>query len=271
MKKMQILRSYLLITVMSCFIGTALFAQNAGGEAKVVRGKVINKGTQAPIEHVSVTEVDADGRIVKGANTDIEGNFALKLANPAHKLSFSYIGFKTITYEIKNKTTFNVSMEPGTTDLDEVVIVANRKTDNGNLNISNKDMTVAVARINAKELEEMSSASIDQALQGRLAGVDITSTSGDPGAGMSIRIRGTSSINANTNPLIVVDGMPYETSIPSDFNFGTADDQGYAQLLNIAPSDIKEITVLKDAAATAMWGSRAANGVLLITTKRCDW
>jgi len=114
----------------------------------------------------------------------------------------------------------------------------------------------------------MASASIDQALQGRMAGVDITASSGDPGAGMSIRIRGTSSINAATNPLIVVDGMPYETSIPSDFNFGTADDQGYAQLLNIAPSDIKEIVVLKDAAATAMWGSRAANGVLLITTKR---
>jgi TonB-linked SusC/RagA family outer membrane protein len=85
---------------------------------------------------------------------------------------------------------------------------------------------------------------------------------------MSIRIRGTSSINAATNPLIVVDGVPYETSIPADFNFGTADDQGYAQLLNIAPSDIKEIVVLKDAAGTAMWGSRAANGVLLITTKR---
>ena len=114
----------------------------------------------------------------------------------------------------------------------------------------------------------MQAASIDQALQGRLPGVDITAASGDPGAGMQIRIRGTSSINASTDPLIVVDGMPYETSIPSDFNFGTSDEVGYAALLNIAPSDISDISILKDAAATAVWGSRAANGVVVITTKR---
>jgi TonB-dependent SusC/RagA subfamily outer membrane receptor len=85
---------------------------------------------------------------------------------------------------------------------------------------------------------------------------------------MQIRIRGTSSINSSVDPMIVVDGMPYETSIPSDFNFGTADEMGYASLLNLAPSDIKNIAVLKDAAATAMWGSRAANGVVVINTKR---
>ena len=117
-------------------------------------------------------------------------------------------------------------------------------------------------------MEEMQSASIDQALQGRLPGVDITAASGDPGTGMQIRIRGTSSINGATNPLIVVDGLPFETTIPSDFNFGTSDEVGYAQLLNIAPSDIRDISILKDAAATAVWGSRAANGVVVIVTKR---
>ncbi len=85
---------------------------------------------------------------------------------------------------------------------------------------------------------------------------------------MQIRIRGTSSINSSADPLIVVDGMPYETSVPSDFNFGTADELGYASLLNIAPTDIRDITILKDAAATAVWGSRAANGVVVINTKR---
>src|SRR6185295_9719759 len=120
----------------------------------------------------------------------------------------------------------------------------------------------------AKEMEEMQAASIDQALQGRLPGVDIAATSGDPGAGLQIRIRGTSSINSSVDPLIVVDGMPYETAIPSDFNFGAADEVGYAQLLDIAPSDIRDITILKDAAATAVWGSRAANGVIVINTKR---
>ena len=85
---------------------------------------------------------------------------------------------------------------------------------------------------------------------------------------MNIRIRGVSSINTTGIPLIVLDGMPLETEIPSDFNFGTADEQGYAQLLNISPADIKDISVLKDAAATGIWGARGSNGVLIITTKR---
>src|SRR5690606_29504596 len=117
-------------------------------------------------------------------------------------------------------------------------------------------------------LQEMQSSSIDEALQGRLPGVDIAANSGDPGSGMSIRIRGTASLSGSAEPLIVLDGMPYETEVPSDFNFGAADEDGYAQLLNLAPADIETISVLKDAAATAMWGARGSNGVLLITTKR---
>ena len=150
----------------------------------------------------------------------------------------------------------------------DVVVVSQRKADNGMLQISEREVTTAQVHINAKEMEEMQAASIDQALQGRLSGVDITANSGDPGAGMQIRIRGTSSINGSNDPLIVVDGMPYETSVPSDFNFGAADELGYASLLNIAPTDIKDITILKDAASTAVWGSRAASGVVVITTKR---
>jgi TonB-dependent SusC/RagA subfamily outer membrane receptor len=123
-------------------------------------------------------------------------------------------------------------------------------------------------KVDASDLAEIQATSIDQALQGRMAGVDIVANSGDPGAGMSIRIRGTSSINQSSDPLIVVDGMPYDVEVSSDFNFATATEQGYAQLLNIAPSDIKDITVLKDAAATAIWGSRASNGVLVINTRR---
>lgn len=264
LKRYQYLSVSLLFLFLLC--GMTTRAQDAAGT--IIRGRVIDKKDKQPIQHVSVAETDRDDRIVRGVTSDIDGNFALKISNPKNKITFSYIGYKTITEDIKGRTTLNITLERGGNDLGEVVVVSGRKTDNGNLAISDRDLTVAAAKINAKDLEEMNAASIDQALQGRLSGVDITASSGDPGAGMSIRIRGTSSINAGTNPLIVVDGMPYETSIPSDFNFGTADDQGYAQLLNIAPSDIKEITVLKDAAATAMWGSRAANGVLLITTKR---
>lgn len=270
-KGMKNIQQYLLLVLLPlallCSITTS--AQDAAEVPKlIIRGKVTDKKDNAAIAHVSITEVDADGRVVRGVNSDIDGNYALKITNPKDKISFSYIGYKTVLEEIKGRTTINIKLESSNSDLNEVVVVSGPKTNNGNLNISDRDITTASAKVNAKDLEELGSVSIDQALQGRMSGVDITASSGDPGAPLSIKIRGTSSINAGTNPLIVVDGLPYETTIPSDFNFGTADDQGYAQLLNIAPSDIKEIVVLKDAAATAMWGARGASGVLLITTKR---
>jgi TonB-linked SusC/RagA family outer membrane protein len=263
MKKIYRYLSYFIL-FLATFHSSNVYAQ----DALIIRGKVVDKADQKPIEHVSVAEIDADNRIVRGISTDIDGNFALKVSNRRNRITISYIGYKTVTQNIGEKTSLNIALEQEGRQMQEVVVVSQSRTNNGNLSILDKNSTIATAKINAKELEEMGSASIDQALQGRLAGVDIAASSGDPGSGMSIRIRGTSSINAGTNPLIVVDGMPYETSIPSDFNFGTADEQGYAALLNIAPSDIRDISVLKDAAATAMWGSRAANGVLVITTKR---
>jgi TonB-linked SusC/RagA family outer membrane protein len=252
------------ILLLSLFCAVHVYAQNT----EIIRGRIIDKKDQKPVSGATIAEIDADNRVIKGTQTDIDGNFALKITDPKNRITISYIGYKTVTQSISGKANFNISLDQEGRQMENVVVISVPKTNNGNLTINQKDITHSIAKIDAKDLEEMGSASIDQALQGRLAGVDIVAPSGDPGAGMSIRIRGTSSINAGSNPLIVVDGMPYETSIPSDFNFGTADEQGYASLLNIAPSDIKEIAVLKDAAATAMWGSRAANGVLLITTKR---
>lgn len=246
----------------------ALLAISLTASAQVViKGKITDKKGN-PLQGVSVSVMDPDNRIVSGTTTDIEGNFVLKNVNTKNRISLSIIGYKTITQAIGSKTEFNLTLEDTQQDLGEVVIMARPTSTNGMVNITDKDLTTAVAKISARDLEEMQSASIDQALQGRLAGVDITATSGDPGAAMNIRIRGVSSVNSTGIPLIVLDGMPLETEIPSDFNFGTADEQGYAQLLNISPADIKDITVLKDAAATAVWGSRAANGVLVITTKR---
>ncbi|MCU7550657.1 SusC/RagA family TonB-linked outer membrane protein [Chitinophagaceae bacterium LB-8] len=251
-----------------CVLQSAGQGAAPGADKSIVKGKIVDKQTSLPISDVSVTELDADNRIVKGTKTDIEGNYVLKISNPKHRISISYIGYKSITQAYGGRTTINFQMEDANTSMNEVVVVASRNVDNGMMSVKERNNTLAVSRVNAKDLEEMQSASIDQALQGRMAGVDITATSGDPGAAMNIRIRGVSSISSTGNPLIVVDGMPYETEIPSDFNFGAADEQGYAQLLNISPADIREITVLKDAAATSAWGSRAANGVLLISTKR---
>jgi TonB-linked SusC/RagA family outer membrane protein len=254
--------------VLCCFcllvLSAKIVAQN---KTVVVQGRILDSDKK-PVSGVTVAELDDDGRTIKAAKTDIDGNFSLAVTNINHKLSFSHISFKTQDLSIGTRTTFDLTLQPVERNLENVVVVASRKTDNGMVSINERNSTIAQSHISAKELEEMQSASIDQALQGRLPGVDITANSGDPGAGMQIRIRGTSSINSSTNPLIVVDGMPFETTIPSDFNFGAADEIGYAQLLNIAPSDIRDITILKDAAATAVWGSRAANGVIVITTKR---
>ncbi|WP_114790961.1 SusC/RagA family TonB-linked outer membrane protein [Niabella yanshanensis] len=250
--------------LMACCVQVA--AQD--GAVTVVRGKVTDKRTKLPLEGASVSEQDKEGRIVTSASTDVEGNFVLRVSNRNDSISVTYIGYKSFLEAIRGRTIINAQLESDATSQEEVVVISQRRTSNGLNDINERDLTTAVGRINASQMEEMAAASIDQALQGRLAGVDITATSGDPGAAMNIRIRGISSLSANGNPLIVVDGMPYETEIPSDFNFGAADEQGYATLLNISPADINDITVLKDAAATSVWGSRAANGVLVITTKR---
>lgn len=249
------------ITAFFLMLTITVFAQD------VLRGRVTDKEGK-PLQGVSVSEMDADSRIVRGTQTDIEGYFVLKNVNTKNRISVSYIGYKSVTQRINGRSSISFSLEDSQADLGEVVIIARPSSSNGMINIPEKNLTTAVSRINAKELEEMQAPSIDQALQGRLSGVDITASSGDPGAAMNIRIRGVSSINSTGIPMIVLDGMPYETEIPSDFNFGTADEQGYAQLLNISPADIKDISVLKDAAATAIWGAKAANGVLVITTKR---
>lgn len=239
-----------------------------GNNPLIVRGQVIDAGDKLSIPGATIAEQDAENRTVSGAISDIDGNFAIKVKNPNNKLFISTIGYKSQRIEIKGRQSIKVLLVSTTESLNEVVVTSGKKADNGLLKIDDRNRTTSSVSINAADLAYTQSASIDEALQGRLAGVDITSDSGDPGAGMQIRIRGTSSISGSSDPLIVVDGMPYETTIPPDFNFGTADEQSYSALLNIAPTDIETITVLKDAAATAMWGSRAASGVLLITTKR---
>ncbi len=262
-----ILKNIFTILIVLLLGSIQLMAQDEGS-ATLLRGKVTDKTTKQPLEGASVSEQDKEGRIIKSTSTDVEGNFVLRITNPQDSISVTYIGYKTFMAPIRGRTTLNIQLEDDAKSGDEVIVISQRRSNNGLNDINERDLTTSVGKINAEAMEEMAATSIDQALQGRLSGVDITATSGDPGAAMNIRIRGVSSLSSNGNPLIVVDGMPYETEIPSDFNFGAADEQGYASLLNISPADIKDISVLKDAAATAVWGSRAANGVLVINTKR---
>jgi TonB-linked SusC/RagA family outer membrane protein len=270
--KTLLLKSFCLLLVGACIGITPVKAQGQGQvqQTTTIRGRVIDKKDKQAIIGASVVELDNNNRTVTGVSTDIDGNFAIKVSKTTNQISVSFIGYKTfLTKAIDERKVINVSMEATANQMTEIAITGTRTVSNGTgLNIDVRNSTMASATINAKDLEELAVTSIDQALAGRLPGVDFGSTSGDPGAGMSIRIRGTASISGSAEPLIVLDGLPYETTIPPDFNFGTADDVGYAQLLNISPSDIKDITVLKDAASTAVWGSKAANGVLLINTKR---
>ena len=234
-----------------------------------VRGRIIDKKDKSPIPGASVMLIDKDKRVIKGVSSDLDGNYVLPVPDKTLRIIVSFIGYNTTAPLNIDKSVINFQLEESANTMDEVVVLTNRKTGNGSgMQIDKRDQTSATVVIDAKELEDMQAASIDQALQGRMAGVDITASSGDPGAPMQIRIRGTSSINGAVDPLIVVDGMPFDITVPSDFDFATSDENGYGQLLNIAPSDIKTIAVLKDAAATSVWGSRAANGVLVIETKR---
>ncbi|WP_231425167.1 SusC/RagA family TonB-linked outer membrane protein [Pedobacter sp. Leaf250] len=258
--------TYSIFILLCCLL---LSSVTSAQQINYVKGKVIDKKDRQPIIGASVTIVDKDRRVIKGVSTDIDGNYSLPVNDKTYRIMVSYIGYKSTAPLAIDKAVINFQIESADNQMDEVQIVSKAKSDNGSgMSIDKRDQTSAVGTINAKELEDMQAASIDQALQGRLAGLDIAASSGDPGAPMQIRIRGTSSINGAVDPLIVVDGMPYDITIPSDFNFATSDENNYGQLLNIAPSDIKDISVLKDAAATAIWGSRAANGVLVINTKR---
>lgn len=245
-----------------------LFAQGFAQQRVWIRGKVTSPNEQGGLPGVTVVELDKNNRITIGTVTNMDGEYALEVLNPNDKLQFSFVGFKDQVVEIKGRTTINVVLLEDVHEIAGVEVVAQKRTNTGIMTIADRDMAIPIAKISAEDIEDVQASSIDEALQGRLAGVDIATNSGDPGAGMSIRIRGVSTLSANAQPLIVVDNMPYETNISPDFDFGTANEEGYSQMLNIAVDDIKEITVLKDAAATAMWGTKAANGVLLITTKR---
>ncbi len=239
-----------------------------GQASTVIKGKVTDRTTGEPLIGVTVIEVNEVNRTLNGTVTDLNGNFALKLTTTDTKLKISYIGYKTEEYSISGKTFLEVKLEEETKLLDEVVITYEGKKVGGFIPVSERDLTGSVEKIEMKELEEIKVSSLGEMLQGRASNVDITMASGDPGAGMSIRIRGTASISGSNQPLIVVDGVPFEIELDNDFDFSAITQEQFSGLLNIAPEDILSIQVLKDAAATAVWGSRGANGVLLIESKR---
>lgn len=237
------------------------FAQTAGS---VVSGTVSDQ--LGPLMMANVIEVDASNRIVSSCQTDMNGNFSFKIKDPKNKLKFSYVGCKTKVMAI-NGTTYNITLEDQTT-LNEVTVLSKRRSQGSGLAIPEDELSTANQTINAKEFEGLAFTTIDEALQGRIAGLDIVANSGNLGSGTSMRLRGVSSINSSSEPLIVVDGNVWESDRNNGIDISTANDEQFAELLNVNPEDIESITVLKDAAATAIWGSQGANGVIEIKTKR---
>lgn len=241
-------------------------AGQSNSKKQVITGHVYSE--EGGLIGVSVLETDKSNRVVSAATTDFDGNFSLEIKNKGNILKFSYVGYKPTTREIGDRVKFDVKMTDNTTNITEFVVVGRKMQSDGTLPIPQREITGAMQRINTKEFEGLSVSSIDDALQGRIAGLDIVGNSGNLGSGSTLRIRGTSSITSSAEPLIVVNDVPFENNISSSFDYANANQEQFANLLNISPNDIEEILVLKDGASAAIWGSRGANGVISIRTKK---
>ncbi len=237
----------------------------------VLTGRVtehLDNGDEDPIIGANVVLVNNQNRYIKGAVTDIDGNYMLQVPADAKniKVRATYIGMKSKTVNYNGQTQIDFSLESEAV-LQEVVVTGARGGRDG-MGISRMEQTSSVQKVDLSAIVETSPVtSVEEALQGQIAGLDIN-LGGDPGARSSIRIRGTSSLSASNEPLIVIDGVPQDVDINDDFNFSTANEEDFGALLNISPANIESIEVLKDASATAIYGTKGANGVLLINTKR---
>jgi TonB-linked SusC/RagA family outer membrane protein len=241
-----------------------LFAQRAGD---IISGVVLD--SEGPLMMVNVTERDASNRIVASAVTDIEGQFSFRLVSPNNRIEVSYVGCETVNIPI-TKTYFEIVLNE-ITEISEVEVIAERIV-TSHLPIPEREMSQAIQTLNMEELEGLGMTSIDEAIQGRFAGLDLVFDSGNLGARSTINLRGVSTMTGDANPLIVVDGNIFEIDANLRNNFDYQNDanneEKVSELLNINPQDIESISILKDAAATAQWGARGSNGVMEIKTKR---
>ena len=205
-------------------------------QAQTVKGTVTDSSGE-PIIGATVLEKGTKNAAV----TDFDGNYSIKMSG-SNPLVFSYIGMKTKEVDVKGQTTVNVVLEDEDNTLNDVVVI-------GYGSVRKKDLTGSVATVAGQDLVKVPVTNVSEALTGKMAGVNITTTDGSPDAEVLIRVRGGGSITGDNAPLIVIDGF-----------------QG-GKLSDLSPNDIEDITVLKDASSTAIYGSEGANGVILITTK----
>ncbi len=235
------------------FLFGNLYAQNVQ-----VEGTVTDAGKE-PLPGVTIRIKSTN----RGTATDAKGKFSISVT-PGVTLEVSYIGYTTQLFKITNQKTLNVVMEPTNSSLQETVVI-------GYQTVTRKKATAAISSISGKELQNLPSSGFDQLLQGRLSGVNVQNFTGEPGARSTVMVRGNSLVNRGYDqynvvnaPLYVVDGVPQ----PTESYVSPATGTGTNYLAGINPIDIETVDVLKDASAAAIYGSRAANGVILITTKK---
>ena len=236
-----------ILTLLLAFIVQITFAQE-----KTISGTVTDdKGLPLPGVNVVVKNTS------NGTQTDFDGNYSIT-ANRGAVLSFSYVGFAPKEIALGDQSTVDVQLAPAADELDEVVVVAYGSQ-------TKKKLVTSVSTIRAEDLEDIQADSPQDFLQGQASGVQVISSSGVLGSAPVIKIRGVASITSGGRPLFVIDGVPLGDDFLTAAQGGV---QGLNPLASINPNDIENISVLKSASATAVYGSRGANGVVLITTKR---
>ena len=233
----------------------SIFTMTLSAQSLEVSGKVIEKETNIPLAGSTIIIKDTS----TGVSSDFDGNFKIT-AKKGQVLIVSYVGFKTIEIEVQQSEVI-ASMEPSLDALDEVTISV------GYFDVSKKDLSGSITQLKTEQLEQNRAATLESLLQGQVAGVVVTE-SAEPGGGIGISIRGTNSMLGGTQPLYVLDGIPINPVADAEGNGNSGGAQSSLSFIN--PNDIEKMEILKDAAATAVYGARGANGVVLITTKSAN-
>ncbi len=242
-------------------------ADVAAQTRQVIRGRVFDKNGKETIIGATIAEIDKDNRIIGGTTTDINGDFIYTMKDfTSNMLRISVIGYHGKDVKPVANSPMSIALESSDVEIDAVTVTATRTSGSGLTNIEDRDKASSSVKIDFMEMKEGGVSSAADALQGKISGLDIISASGDPGSGSQIVIRGLSSIG-NNKPLIVIDGIPQDR-VQQDIDLSAADQEDISNMINIALQDIKSIEVLKDAGATAIYGSKGADGVLLIETRK---
>lgn len=225
---------FVLIVFLSLFMSTEVYAQNKTSVSGLVKDE-----NGLPMIGVNVVEKGT----TNGVSTDLDGKFKLQVAGPKSVIEFSFIGYQTLTQVVGVKTVLNVALKNDASKLEEVVVI-------GYGTSKKSDLTGSVSSVSGDDLKKLSMSNVAETLTGRVAGVQVVSSEGSPDSDIKIRIRGGSSLTQDTSPLVIVDGFPVNS------------------LNDISPSDIENVSILKDASSTAIYGARGANGVIIVTSKK---